>query len=150
MPDLQDDPDPAQLAAVDAQCFADVWDGAAYARLLDNPAVRARLLRDDAGTPAGLLCWQRVADELELYRIAVVPARRGRGLGLWLLERLLDEARQAGVRRVHLEVRAGNVAARRLYAKAGFAEVGCRPGYYREPTEDALLCAWEPAGRPHA
>jgi [ribosomal protein S18]-alanine N-acetyltransferase len=146
MPTLQTDPDPALLAAVDAQCFAEPWDAAAYAGLCANPAVQAWLLRDDAGAPAGLLLCQRVADEAELYRIGIVPPRRRQGLGAWLLERLLAEARSGGLRRVHLEVRAGNTAARRLYAGAGFREVGRRPGYYRTPqgeAEDAVLYAWQ-------
>jgi len=141
MPSLQTDADPALLAAVDAQCFAEPWDPAAYARLCAGPAVQAWLLRGDDDAPAGLLCFQRVADEAELYRIGVLPALRGRGLGRWLLERLLDEA-QRGLRQVVLEVRAGNVAAQALYRAAGFAAVGRRAGYYTAPREDAVRYAW--------
>ena len=36
-----------------------------------------------------------------------------------------------GVRRVFLEVDEGNVAARRLYRRAGFREVGRRKEYYQ-------------------
>jgi ribosomal-protein-alanine N-acetyltransferase len=148
MSSIQSDPDPALLAAVDAQCFARPWDAAAYARLGANRAVQAWLLRDDLGSAAGLLCFQRVGDEAEVYRVGVLPALRGRGLGAWLLGRFLERARSEGLRRAHLEVRAGNDAARRLYARAGFTEVGRRPGYYRDPAEDAVLYAWEaePAG----
>ena len=35
-----------------------------------------------------------------------------------------------GLRTVFLEVEEGNVPARKLYARAGFHEVGRRPGYY--------------------
>lgn len=142
MPSLQTDPDPALLAAVDARCFAAPWSAADYGALCANPAVQAWLLRDDAGTAAGLLCVQRVGDEAELYRIAVVPEARRRGLGGWLLRRLLDDARASGVRRLHLEVREGNVAARRLYVRAGFAEAGRRPGYYHAPAEAAVVYVW--------
>jgi [ribosomal protein S18]-alanine N-acetyltransferase len=150
MPHLQTDPDPALLAAVEAQCFAEPWDAPAYARLCANPAVQAWLLRDDAGAAAGLLCFQRAGDEAELYRIAVLPALRGRGRGRWLLERLLAWAREQGLRAVHLEVRAGNAAARRLYARAGFAETGRRPGYYAARREDAVTYAWQAPAAPGA
>ncbi|HKJ00777.1 MAG TPA: ribosomal protein S18-alanine N-acetyltransferase [bacterium] len=145
MPQLQTDPDPALLAAVDAQCFAEAWDTIGYAQLRANPAVQAWLLRDDAGAPAGLLCFQRVGDEAEVYRIAVLPALRGQGLGRWLLVRFMARARAEGLRRAYLEVRESNAAARRLYEAAGFAEAGRRPGYYRQPSEDAVLYAWDAA-----
>ncbi len=40
---------------------------------------------------------------------------------------------------MHLDVRESNAAARALYARFGFAEVGRRRAYYREPVEDALV-----------
>ena len=49
----------------------------------------------------------------------VVPARRGRGLGRRLMSELLGRARAAGLRRLSLEVLAGNVGALRLYEGAG-------------------------------
>jgi ribosomal-protein-alanine acetyltransferase len=142
MPTLHTDPDSARLAALDALCFAEAWDAAAYERLRANPAVQAWLLEEAPGEAVGLLAFQRVGAEAEVYRIGVRPAARGRGLGRWLLARLLEAG---GPRRVHLEVREGNAAARRLYLRAGFAEVGRRPGYYRQPREDAVLYAWQAA-----
>ena len=38
-----------------------------------------------------------------------------------------------------LEVRESNLAARKLYLHAGFAEEGRRKDYYREPKEDAII-----------
>lgn len=49
----------------------------------------------------------------------VVPRWRGRGLGRRLVSELLGRARAAGVRRLSLEVLAGNTAAMRLYEGAG-------------------------------
>ncbi len=51
-------------------------------------------------------------------------------------------AARAGARSLFLEVADGNVAARHLYAKAGFAEAGRRAGYYVRDggaREDALI-----------
>ena len=60
----------------------------------------------------------------------MAPARRGRGLARTLLN--LHLGRLAGLRAktVFLEVDEENAAARRLYARAGFKEVGRRKGYY--------------------
>jgi GNAT superfamily N-acetyltransferase len=49
----------------------------------------------------------------------VVPRLRGRGLGRRLMSALVERARAAGLRRLSLEVLAGNTAARRLYERAG-------------------------------
>ena len=40
---------------------------------------------------------------------------------------------------ITLEVRASNAAARSVYAKMGFNDVGVRPGYYEKPAEDAVI-----------
>jgi ribosomal-protein-alanine N-acetyltransferase len=53
----------------------------------------------------------------------------------------LKLAFEGGARSAHLEVRPSNEAALRLYRSAGFEEVLRRPGYYREPAEDALVMA---------
>lgn len=85
---------------------------------------------------------QRIAGEGELYNFAVAPEVRGRGVGTRLLEKLLRRGASAELSQIHLEVRAGNSAARRLYAAAGFLPVGVRKAYYRRPREDAVLMTY--------
>ena len=51
----------------------------------------------------------------------LVPRLRGRGLAGWLMSALVERARGAGLRRLSLEVMAPNVAARRLYERAGMS-----------------------------
>lgn len=80
-----------------------------------------------------------VGDEGEIATLAVAASARGRGLGAALLRTLLRRcAAQAGARQVFLEVRAGNVAAQRLYERCGFAPAGLRRRYYADG-EDAIL-----------
>jgi ribosomal protein S18 acetylase RimI-like enzyme len=59
--------------------------------------------------------------------IAVVPSRRGKGLGVELLESLLEQARSEGYGQISLSVEADNPALR-LYEQHGFARVGERGG----------------------
>ncbi len=42
-------------------------------------------------------------------------------------------------RKIFLEVRESNEAARSFYARMGFTEAGRRRDYYREPAEDAFV-----------
>ena len=73
--------------------------------------------------------------------IAVDPRHTGEGIGTELLVRLVAEAIAAGSEAMTLEVRVGNERAQELYRRAGFAPVGVRPGYYKDPDGpvDALI-----------
>jgi ribosomal-protein-alanine N-acetyltransferase len=75
------------------------------------------------------------AGEVEILNLAVEPHMRRQGIGQALLRHLLGEV----TGEVFLEVRAGNSSAQRFYGKAGFQEVGRRPGYYRNPSEAAIV-----------
>lgn len=93
------------------------------------------------GKPVAFLIARTAADEMEILNLAVDPAQRRCGVGSGLLDAALTYGRLAGSRRVFLEVRESNLAARRFYQKHGFTVLGERPGYYGDPTENALLMA---------
>ncbi len=87
----------------------------------------------------GLLTGWVVQDELEIDSFVVAEAARGQGVGRVLLLEGLRIAQQRGVSRVFLEVREDNLPALSLYCSCGFAVIGRRKNYYREPRQDALL-----------
>jgi len=64
-----------------------------------------------------------------------------RGIGRELLRFVMKLAHGYEATRIFLEVRPSNVAARALYASAGFAEIGVRRDYYPagERREDAVV-----------
>ena len=70
-------------------------------------------------------------ERAHLVLLAVRPSHRRLGIGQRMLEWLLESARVAGMASVHLELRAGNDAARRFYRAMGFYETVLVPGYYR-------------------
>jgi ribosomal-protein-alanine N-acetyltransferase len=82
-------------------------------------------------------------DEFKINNFAIDREFRRRGLGAWLLRRLLARARRAGCPRAALEVRVSNRAAIRLYEQHGFVECGRRRNYYQMEGEDAILMAAE-------
>jgi ribosomal protein S18 acetylase RimI-like enzyme len=68
-----------------------------------------------------------VDEETPELTIAIVPSRRGRGLGEQLLSALLERARAAGYAEASLSVEPDNPAIH-LYEHHGFAKVGERAG----------------------
>jgi ribosomal-protein-alanine N-acetyltransferase len=69
----------------------------------------------------------------------VVPVRHRQGVGRRLLDAVLSAVRRDGAVEIWLEVRQSNAAARALYERAGFTEVGLRRRYYDRPVEDAIV-----------
>lgn len=65
--------------------------------------------------------------EAYLEELYVKPELRGQGLGRTLLERVMDDARQAGADRMDLGTSTDDAAARALYEKLGFTNLE-RPG----------------------
>jgi ribosomal-protein-alanine acetyltransferase len=83
-------------------------------------------------------------DEAHVMTVAVDPASQGRGIGARLVAGMLEEVARAGLDAVTLEVREGNLVARRLYRRAGFGEAGVRPGYY--PDGEGAVIMWRRRG----
>lgn len=135
------------ITSVDAACFGRPW-GRDQVREEMVPLPSGLWVVESAGHVVGFACLRSVPPEAELLRLAVLPAQRRRGWGGDLLRGVCAMAQSAGVTTIHLEVAAGNRAARELYARHGFVEVGRRRGYYRDPPDDAVLMRREPAGAP--
>jgi ribosomal-protein-alanine N-acetyltransferase len=127
------------------------WGEGEYAAMLSAPgafdgAVRRCFFVAEAEAEGGLLGFAvgkvigSDADGLgELESVAVKASARRAGVGRALCAAVADWCRGQGVAAVELEVRAGSGGAIALYGGLGFAVVGRRAGYYREPVEDALL-----------
>jgi len=93
------------------------------------------LIAECGGDAAGLV-WAKFdaveTDVVNIFQMWVVPGQRGRGVATALLREALHWARANGARAVQLGVERGNASAMRLYAAAGFANLGTpaplRPG----------------------
>jgi ribosomal-protein-alanine N-acetyltransferase len=100
---------------------------------------RTTLVVEQSGTVVGFIVGHQVEDEWEIENIAVTGSARRCGLGSRLVGELLDLVRSRGGKSIFLEVRESNRAARSLYEKWAFLEVGRRKMYYQNPAEDALV-----------
>ncbi len=102
---------------------------------LAAPDIRFFVLRD-AGEPLAMGAYKRIdATHAEIKSMHVLVEARGRGLSRAMLDHLLGEARKDGFTRLSLEtgVQTTFVAARALYARAGFVDCPPFEGYLDDP-----------------
>jgi ribosomal-protein-alanine N-acetyltransferase len=110
--------------------FGEGWTRSQCAGILPLPGVRMVVARFGDGRAAGFSLYRTLGPEAELLLLAVAPEFQRQGIGRTLLDHFLDNARQSGASKVHLEVRDGNPAVQ-MYRSAGFRLEGRRRKYYR-------------------
>lgn len=131
-----------QVAALDQASFSLPWPESAYRyEIKENPHSVPLVAErpDGSGTIIGLLVLWLIIDEAHIATIAVRAEERQQGLGATMLAEALKIAISKGMASATLEVRAGNLAAQRLYRRFQFEEISRRPRYYRDNQEDALI-----------
>lgn len=113
-----------------AKAFTAGFEGYAHPVVLDAPRL-ARFVRLDnydlensfvayeGGEAVGVAVVAVRASVGWVPALGVAPQRRGRGLGRRMMSALLERARASGLRRLTLEVLAGNETARRIYEELG-------------------------------
>ena len=131
------------VAAIDRLSFPLPWSENSFrSDLTTNPAAHLLVAEHTTGGTrriAGYAGYWLVVDEAHLSTLAVDPALRRHGIGERILREAMRQAVRQGADLMTLEVRVSNDAARRLYAKLGFRDVGRRPHYYKDNLEDAIL-----------
>ncbi len=124
-------------AQIEQQLFSQPWSAQAFQESLreDTLFLTAWSGAKLAGY-CGMYCYP---GEGEITNVAVAPAFQNQGTGRRMLESLLAQARQRGIRRIFLEVRVSNANAIRLYQKLGFQNCGIRRNLYEFPREDGMV-----------
>ncbi len=132
-------PDHVQaIAELEKLCFSDPWPVEGILPELSNP-LSYWLVAMDGSLVVGYIGSQSVCGEADMMNVAVSPDYRRQGIAQQLVEALVAGLKGKEVYSLTLEVRASNDPAIALYHKLGFAQVGRRPNYYRNPKEDALI-----------
>jgi [ribosomal protein S18]-alanine N-acetyltransferase len=129
--------DAPKLAQLHGASFHRGWGEGEFESMLTERNTLVHRLRSGRKV-IGFAVSRMAADEAEILSIAVAPGHRGRGLSRNLLMTHLGHLAGRGVRTIFLEVEENNQAARRLYDGAGFAVIGRRERYYREPNGEQL------------
>jgi len=126
------------LTALERGIFSDPWPEAFFRSLLEQPGTWARVA-ERSGEIAGYAVTVIRPSGADLENVATAPAHRRAGVARALVEDALAACRRERAGGITLEVRASNAPAQALYRAQGFGLAGLRPGYYRNPDEDALL-----------
>ncbi|MDN5347101.1 MAG: [ribosomal protein S18]-alanine N-acetyltransferase [Clostridia bacterium] len=128
-----------QVLEIERVSFPSPWERSAFLNEIYNNNYAYYYVCLVEGKVCGYAGLWLILDEVHITNIAVHPHWRGRGLGKLLLDFLLHEAARLGADRVTLEVRVSNIAAQKLYERAGFTRAGVRKGYYNDTREDAII-----------
>lgn len=117
---------PEALAALHGKAFSATraWSANEFAKLLAQQGTAY------FGDSRCIVLIRTIADEAEILTLATDPAHRRQGLAKQTLQSAETASTQAGAMQIFLEVAEDNTAARGLYHKAGYAQVGQRPNYY--------------------
>ncbi len=124
--------DRAGLVGIYGRAFDEPYPAPAFDNLTDTPGSWVLLAQNEADRAAiGFVIARCVLGEGEILTVAVDPARQGQGAGRALLRAadmvLLGQSAETAF----LEVAIDNAAARALYHRAGYVQIGRRNGYYR-------------------
>ncbi|MBR4288588.1 MAG: ribosomal protein S18-alanine N-acetyltransferase [Clostridia bacterium] len=123
------------------EIFSDAWSKESLDEQLSLPYDKSLVAFFD-GIFCGYLIATLIAGEGEILRIATLPAYRKQGVGKKLLCHFSEQGEN-----IFLEVRSKNIPARSLYESLGFAVMGTRKNYYKDPYDDAVLYHYQNKGQ---
>lgn len=125
---------------IERRSFPEPWSPGLFLHELKVPFSKTILARaqNGSGCVLGYICRWLVGDEVHILNLAVDPDRRQAGIGRALVDLVMQEADERGVRLITLEVRRGNASALALYQRLGFSECGVRRHYYGRG-QDAII-----------
>ena len=128
-----------QIAELERLSFSVPWTEEMLLEELESMTGSVIVAVDKDQNVLGYASLTVVLDEGYINNLAVQRKYRRMGLGSDLLGVFIRFAQAQKLSFLTLEVRDTNLAARSLYGKFGFREVGRRKNYYDQPREDAIL-----------
>lgn len=128
----------AYVAALEKNIFSDAWSENSISETFrqSNAII---VVAEEEKNIVGYCIFYYVMDEGEIVRIGVDEKLRGQGTGRGLLDYVCAYCKEKGIERLLLDVREGNLGARRFYEKYGFTVDGIRKDFYEQPKEHAVL-----------
>jgi ribosomal-protein-alanine N-acetyltransferase len=128
--------DVAKIAAIERICFADAW-SLDMIKTESSQQKFCALVIEEQDETLGFIMGSVLFEDAEIYKVAILPQHRGKGLGSMAVNAFADKVKERGGERIFLEVRPSNTAALRLYQNRGFEKNRLRKRYYADG-EDCL------------
>lgn len=127
-----------QVCLLEKEAFSMPWHRESFLEMIKNKdaCYLVGLMGDEVVASCGL---RNIVGDGEITNVVTKSSVRGKGIGLQMLLKLLEEGIAMGVEAFTLEVRKSNASAIHLYEKLGFVTEGIRKNFYEEPAEDALI-----------
>lgn len=126
------------IAELEKICFSSPWSETAISDTLKE-SNSCFLTAYADGKRAGYAGMVTVLDEGHICNIAVSPEFRRCGIGQALVDAVKAAGQRLALSVIMLEARESNIAARSLYEKNGFEQVGVGIGGYSHPRENAIV-----------
>ena len=130
--------DATGIAKLEDEIFNDAWSYRDVQDLICTEGSMCFTAIED-GEVIAYVIGRLIAPEGEIYRVAVTPRKRQRGIGYRLLDYAVKTSKGQGLERLFLEVRSRNLPAVKLYTAYGFKQIAVRKNYYKNPQDDALI-----------
>ena len=119
------------MATIHRTSFAKAWSANEIGHFVAAPGCLSLIVSTaPERTVQGFLIVRSAGDEAEILTLAVDQNHRRVGLARALLAAAIASLREAGAKRLFLEVEAGNESAHGLYQSLGAVAVGRRTRYY--------------------
>ena len=130
--------DSVRIAELEQEIFTDAWTQTG----IEETFVQSHsviVVAEEDSKIQGYCILYVVLDEAEIARIGVTERVRHGGVGSLILQFGEKICKEKGVERLLLDVREGNLPARKFYEKHGFLVDGIRKNFYDNPKEDGVL-----------
>lgn len=129
-----------EVLEIEVLAFSTPWSRNSFLyELLENERAFYLTAKNEYGRIMGYVGMWIVFDEGHITNLATHPQYRRQGVARSLMDQLILDSKERGVRYLTLEVRRTNSEAQELYQKLGFVHMGVRRKYYLDNNEDALI-----------
>ena len=122
------------VVSIENICFTNPWSRADLEQQLNLETSHFAVATLD-GNVVGYMGLQIFCGEGYVTNVAVLPDFRRMGIA----KKLIEHQMQNEMSFITLEVRESNLPAIKLYESCGFENVGIRPKFYTNPTENAII-----------
>lgn len=119
------------LTDIHEKCFPRYWNRQAFTDFFAVKDTFAFLV-EEGNIPIAMTVYRVALDQADVMTIGVLPQWRRKGIAKMLVEKIIADCSELGVKKLFLEVEDGNEAGLNLYEQSGFKHISRRKLYYKQ------------------